>query len=397
MRSNDQRPQYDEGATQAMPTRPAAGGPAYDDTQRLPAGGPRRPVDDGRGGEVPPPGGPGGPRGPRGPRPPAGGQPVSAPRRRRRWPKWVAAFVVILLLWVAAIAWAGNAVWGKVEKVDAIPTDERPADGKGKNFVLVGSDSREGLTNEQKKTLGTGSAAGKRTDSIMVLHMPDSGDPTLVSIPRDSYVKIPGHRRNKINASFSEGGPKLLIQTIEDTTDLRIDGYMEIGFGGFASVVDSIGGVEMCLPKAMKDEKAHIDLPAGCQNLDGKNALGYVRARYSDPLGDLGRANRQREFLGALMKKMATPSNIINPFKLKKMGTSGAQGVAVDNDMGPIQALKIMWALKGLSGGKGQSIQVPISDNNYSTSAGSAVKWDDDQAKELFDALNNDQTPTVKP
>ncbi|MDF8262980.1 LCP family protein [Luteipulveratus flavus] len=411
-----------------MPTRPPRRAPqrgpaapydqhgydqqAGDRTQRMPAGG--RPVaaaagpveDDGRGAYPPGgpagPGGPGGPRepgGPGGPRQPRGPEPVAAPRprRRRRWTKWLAAFLVILLLWVGAIAWAGHAVWGKVAKVDAIPTGERPAEGKGTNIVLVGSDSREGLTTEQKRDLGTGSAAGRRTDSIMLLHMPESGDPTLVSLPRDSYVKIPGHRRNKINAAFSVGGPQLLVQTVEGATGMHVDGYMEIGFGGFASVVDSVGGVRMCLPKAMKDEKAHIDLPAGCQNLDGKNALGYVRARYFDPLGDLGRAKRQREFLGALMKKMASPGNVINPFKLKSMGASGAQGVAVDKDMSPWGALKVMLALKNLSGGKGQSIQVPVADNNYSTPAGSAVKWDADKATALFDALNKDQSPNVAP
>ncbi|AKU16191.1 transcriptional regulator [Luteipulveratus mongoliensis] len=324
--------------------------------------------------------------------------PISRPRRKRRWTKWVGAFLIILLLWIAAIAWAGKTVWDKVTKVDAIPTSgERPGEGKGTNIVLVGSDSREGLSAAQKHDLGTGSAAGRRTDSIMLLHMPDSGSPTLVSLPRDSYVKIPGHRKNKINASFSVGGPQLLVQTVEGATNLHVDGYMEIGFGGFASVVDSVGGVRMCLPKAMKDEKAHINLPAGCQNLDGKNALGYVRARYSDPLGDLGRAKRQREFLGALMKKMASPSNIINPFKLKKMGASGAQGVAVDKDMSPWEAFKVMRALKSLSGGKGQSIQVPVADTNYSTPAGSAVLWDDKGAAALFDALNQDQSPNVKP
>ncbi|WP_289231168.1 LCP family protein [Barrientosiimonas endolithica] len=220
-------------------------------------------------------------------------------------------------------------------------------------------------------------------------------DPGL--LPRDSYVEIPGRGRNKINASYSIGGPKLLNQTVEAATGLRVDGYMEIGFGGFASVVDSVGGVEMCLDKPMKDVKAAIDLPAGCQTLDGKNALGYVRARYSDPLGDLGRAQRQREFLGALMNKMATPANLLNPVKLRSMGTSGAQGVAVDNDMSPYGALKIMLALRKISNGSGQSVQVPVADSNYQTRSGDAVLWDAARSQALFGALNNDESPNVAP
>ncbi len=143
-----------------------------------------------------------------------------------------------------------------------------------------------------------GSARAARRDvaptrSSSSTSLPGGGKPALISIPRDSYLEIPGEGRNKVNAAFAIGGPALLVATLEDATGLRIDGYVEIGFGGFASVVDSLGGVEMCLPKALADEKAHIDLPAGCQTLDGANALGYVRARYSDPRGDLGRAERQ--------------------------------------------------------------------------------------------------------
>lgn len=353
-----------------------------DRTQELPAA---RPMPPGGGQPAPPPpGGGGGPREPRPPRP---------RRRRRRWTKWLAAFLVLILIWIGALVWAGKSAWDKVEKVDAVPAGERPAAGKGTNVLLVGSDSREGLSADERKNLGTGAAAGQRTDSIMVLHLPESGDPTLVSLPRDSLVQIPGRGEGMINSAYARGGPKLLAQTTEQATGLRIDRYMEIGFGGFASVVDSVGGVRMCLDKPMKDDKAHIDLPKGCQNLDGKNALGYVRARYSDPRGDLGRAERQRQFLGALTNKMASPTNVLNPFKLRSMGASGAQGVAVDEDMSPWGAFKILWALRKISNGSGQSIQVPIDEGRSSN----RVVWDEGDAKALFDALNKDESPNVKP
>ncbi|MBC9958116.1 LCP family protein [Yimella sp. cx-51] len=299
---------------------------------------------------------------------------------------------------MGSLLWAANSAWNNVQKLDALPTADRPAAGKGKNYVLVGSDSRAGLSSEEAKRLGTGGSTieGKRTDSIMVLHMSDSGADTLLSIPRDSWVEVPGHRNNKINASYALGGPQLLIATLEKATNLRIDGYMEIGFGGFANVVDAVGGVRMCLDKPMNDEKAHIDLPAGCQNLDGKNALGYVRARYSDPLGDLGRVKRQREFLSALMSKVASPGNLLVPWKLKGVGESGAQGLAVDKDMGPITAVKLAWALKSVTS-SGQSVQVPVANSAYPTYAGEAVLWDEAKSKDLFDALRNDTSPNVAP
>lgn len=391
------QPSADE--TQAMPRGQRAPGsqPAYaqsqqggefdqgygpDRTQELPAARPGPPRE-----QAPPPQyGGGGPRGPREPRPPR-------PRRRRRWTKWLAVFLVIVLIWVALLVWAGMSAWGKVEKVDAEPAGNRPAEGKGTNVLLVGSDSREGLSSEERKNLGTGSAAGRRTDSIMVLHLPESGDPTLVSLPRDSLVQIPGRGQGMINSAYAHGGPKLLTQTVEQATGLRIQRYMEIGFGGFASVVDSVGGVRMCLDKAIKDDKAHIDLKQGCQELDGKNALGYVRARYFDPRGDLGRAERQREFLGALTNKMASPSNALNPFKLRNIGASGAQGVAVDEGMSPWGAFKTLWGLRKISNGTGQSVQVPIDQAR----SGNRLVWDAQGSKALFNALNNDESPNVKP
>ncbi len=150
----------------------------------------------------------------------------------------------------------------------------------------------------------------------MILSVPPGGKPALISIPRDSYVPIPGNGKNKINAAYAFGGPKLITQTVEQNTGLRIDGYVEVGFGGFVNVIDALGGIDLCLPKAIKDKDAHIDLPKGCQTLSGANALGYVRERHADPLGDLGRAKRQRQMLSAMIKKAASPASVINPVPL---------------------------------------------------------------------------------
>lgn len=325
---------------------------------------------------------------------------TSKPRRRRRTILKIATvLVLIFLLWAGALVWAGLSAWGKVTKVDAFPSGERPAAGKGTNVLLVGSDSRAGLSSQQAHDLGTGGSnvtgGTSHTDTIMILHM-GSGSPVLISIPRDSYVSIPGYRKNKINAAFAMGGPKLLTQTVEQATGIHIDNYMEIGFGGFAGVVDAVGGVRMCLPEAVKDSYAHIDLPAGCQTLNGKNALGYVRSRHAFAEGDLARVKHQREFLAALMAKVASPSNLLVPWNLKGVGESGAQGLAVNKGMSPFTALKIAWTLKNVSK-DGQSIQVPVANAALPTWAGEAVEWDTTKAQALFDAIKQDKSPNATP
>ncbi len=333
---------------------------------------------------------------PRGPRDEAAtyGRPRRSGRSTAR--RVAAGLLVLVLVWVGLEVWAVSSSWNSVNRVAATPTSDRAPDGAGTNVLFVGSDSRSGLTQAQRKTLGTGQAPGARTDSIMLLHL-GGGDPTLLSIPRDSYVEIPGHGMNKINAAFSIGGPKLLARTIESSTDLRVDGYMEIGFGGFASVVDAVDGVRMCLPHAMQDDKAHIDLPRGCQVLNGKNALGYVRARYSDPEGDLGRVKRQRQFLGALMGKIASPANVLLPWRLHTLGTSAGSALTIGEDDSMLETGRAVLGLRTVAQGGGNSVTVPISNPNLTTSVGSAVEWDQQRSQQLFTALRRDQPLTVAP
>jgi LCP family protein required for cell wall assembly len=318
------------------------------------------------------------------------------PRRRRRFP--VGRVVLLLVVaWVAFMVFTPLHAWNSVTKVDTTPAGTRPADSKGYNYLLVGSDSRAGLTKEQRKKYATGNAAGRRTDSIILVHVPaGGGKPALISLPRDSYVPIPGHGSNKINAAFAFGGPNLLVQTVEQVTDLHIDGYVEIGFAGFASVVDSVGGVNICVPFKMNDKKAGINLKKGCQVLDGANALGYVRARYSDPRGDIGRAERQRQFLSAIMKKALTPSTVLIPTRYWSFSHAAAQGLIVGDDTSMRDASRVLLAMRAVSNDKGLSLVVPLSSLNYQTNAGSSVKWDTARAKALFTLLRND-TPLETP
>jgi LCP family protein required for cell wall assembly len=340
-----------------------------------------------------PPTGPPADRTPSRPVPSGGGR--SRPRRRLPAGRLV---LLLVLAWVAFMVFTPLHAWNAVTKVDTTPAGQRPAETKGFNYLLVGSDSREGLTAAQKKEYATGNAAGRRTDSIILVHVPQGGGkPALVSIPRDSYVPIPGHGSNKINAAFAFGGPNLLVQTVEQVTDLHLDGYVEIGFAGFASVVDSVDGVDICVPFHMNDKKAGINLQKGCQVLDGRNALGFVRARYSDPRGDIGRAERQRQFLAAIMKKAATPSTVLVPTRYWGFTHASAKGLIVGDDTSMRDASRVLLAMRAVSKDQGLSLVVPIQNLNYQTSAGSAVKWDTPKAKALFTALRNDEPLEAPP
>lgn len=300
--------------------------------------------------------------------------------------------VLLLVAWLVFLVAVPVAAWNSVARVDNIPDGSRPTDTSGYNYLLVGSDSRQGLTSEQKKELTTGSAEGQRTDTIMLVHVSESGGkPVMVSLPRDSYVPIPGRRSNKINAAYSFGGAKLLTETVENVTGIHIDGYVEIGLGGFASIVDAVGGVDLCVPRDMQDSKAGIDLKKGCQTLGGPDALGYVRSRYEDPLGDIGRAARQRQFLGALMKQAATPATVLLPWRYKSLADSAAGGLTVGEGTGLMDAIRVLQAMRAVSGDNGLSLSVPIASMSYPTNNGVAVKWDTERAKALFTALKDDQ------
>jgi LCP family protein required for cell wall assembly len=333
------------------------------------------------------------------PRAPAPQRSGSGSNYRRR--RILVGVAFLVAAWLAFMIWVPFHAWAGVDRVDASPTGNRPPSSNGYDYVLVGSDSREGLTAEQQRQLHTGStkvAEGKRTDSIILVHVPaGDGKPAMVSLPRDSYVPIPGHGHNKINAAYALGGPKLLVQTIEQVTNVRIDGYVEIGFGGFASVVDSLNGVDICVKRAMDDPKAGINLKAGCQSLDGPKALGYVRARYSDPLGDIGRAQRQREFLGAIMHKAISPWTVLIPWRYYGFATSAGAGLTVGEDTSLRDVTRVLQAMRSVSNGQGLSLTVPVSNPALRTHVGSAVKWDTKKAVELFNAIKNDEPLTVTP
>ena len=319
---------------------------------------------------------------------------LGAPRSGRRWRFWGQpgrrgrriALVIGVAVIVLIAATAGTYFWidGKLNRSVALPAFTGTS--AGTNWLITGSDSRQGLSRTQIDALHVGFNLGTlNSDSIMLLHM-GGGTPVLISIPRDSYVPIPGHGTNKINASLAFGGPSLLIKTVESVTGLRIDHYMGIGFGGLVSVVNSVGCVRVCLPTAISDSFSGVKLSKGCHNLNGTQALAFVRDRHSFATSDLQRIQDQRAFLKSLISKATSPGVYLNPFVSFPFASTAAGSISVDKGTGLYDLIQAAFALRNPQTGT-----VPISDANFQTAAGSAVKWNTTQALALFNALQKDK------
>lgn len=266
--------------------------------------------------------------------------------------------------------------------------DGRPAAGAGTNWLLVGSDSRTDLSPEQQEALATGGDVGSgRTDTILLVHIPglfSREDATMVSIPRDSYVWIPGQGMDKINAAYAVGGPALLAETIEADTGLRLDHFAEVGFAGFGDIVDGLGGVQVCPPDPIDDPLAGIDLPAGCQVLDGPKALGYVRTRAS-ARADLDRMVHQREFMSAMLHRATSPWVWLNPWRWFAVPHAALAALSVSKGVHAWNLAALAWALHSVQ----NTVTVPVGEYAVNE-VGDVVIWDSNAAGELFEALRTD-------
>lgn len=388
------RPQSDDDATQIIPqgqVPPTANrpDPGPEHTQVMPSAEPyRTPPPPGQQPNTAQPNRPLAP--PPGQQPPSGGGRGFGVRRPRFRPlRWL---MLLLLLWLAFLIATPIFAFNKISTVDAFPSGDRPDDQDGTTYLVVGSDSRADLSKEERKKLGTGGDVGQRTDTIMLLHT-GKGPNLLMSIPRDSLVEIPGHGTAKINGTtnpdaYKGGGPKLLIETIEHNTGIKIDHYVEIGFGGFVDVVDAVGGIEICPTKDMTDKQANLKIEKGCQEADGVTALGYARSRKTDPqFGDITRAKHQREVVSAVGSKAVSPWSVINPIRYWKLNMAAARTVKVSEGTGPIDLGRFAWAMTRVDGDNGLTCGVPISDL--------AVHWDAERSKEMFEHIKDDDTEGI--
>lgn len=293
-------------------------------------------------------------------------------RRKRRWIR--KSLIAIALLFVlslgAFVLWANS----KIVHVAAL---SGAANTPGQTYLIVGSDSRDGWIDD--------GVTGARTDTIMLLHQPESGPTALISIPRDSYVEIPGHGSNKINAAFAFGGPPLLVQTVENLTGLTIDGYLEIGFMGVLDVVDALGGVELCYDTDVNDPRSDLVWTAGCHQVDGTTALAFARMRYADPIGDIGRTQRQQQLVAAVADGALRPSTLLNPFAVIRITDAGLGSLRVSDGMNVFdlaQAARVFNSARGNGAVTGTPPLVSL--DHRVDGVGSTVLLDPDTIEEFW-------------
>ena len=310
---------------------------------------------------------------------------------------------------LASVSWLGlGIVSGNIARISVFAgLEDRPEKtSKALNYLLVGSDTREGLTEAELKELRVGStatAAGGRSDTMLLVHISKDRDKAyLVSFPRDSLVTIPAHqsangktlipaRQNKLNAAFSFGGAPLLIATIESETNLKIDHYIEVSFAGFAGIVNALGGIEVCTKVDIDDPQSHLVLSAGTHTLDGIQALKYVRTRDFDGRGDIGRMQRQQQFMSSVLNKATSTGVLLNPVKIINFMNAAIASVKMDESLSKEDILNLAKQMRGLSSGNVRTLTVPLSNvNGRAEGVGSVVIWDETLSADLWTRIRND-------
>nr|WP_306329361.1 LCP family protein [Streptomyces venezuelae] len=280
----------------------------------------------------------------------------------------------------------------------------RPQAGHGMNVLVVGTDGRDRITPEEKAKYRLGGAPCHCTDTVMLVHISEDRDrASVVSLPRDSYAEMPEHtdltsgRKHhahpvKLNAAYAEGGPSLTVRTVESMTGVKIDHYLEVDFTSFMRTVDAVGGVQICTTRPVKDAYTGLDLAAGTHELDGGQALQYVRSRHIDGAADIGRMQRQQRFLAALIDRVTSGGVLFNPVRFREVATTMLSSVRADEDFGTDQLLALAKAMRGFTPASSEFVSVPVGDMSFPVKGiGSTVKWDAAKAQKLFQALREDR------
>ena len=320
------------------------------------------------------------------------------PRRRR--------LAVRLLIIVVAIGlvlggsgfgfflWAQHDLNQNIERIGdpfhSLVEADRPKAVKtgAMNILLLGSDSR--ISTDP----GAWIRGAQRTDAIMVAHVPaDRGEVTVTSIPRDSWVNIPGHGKNKINAAFSFGGPTLMVNTVEKYTDVRIDHVVIVDFEGFKDITDELGGVRINVAKSTSDERSNFT--AGPQTMDGETALKYVRQRHNLPGGDFDRVKRQQNWIRAVALKTLDKGTLTSPLKLKNVLDSLTKSISADDgfSIGKMRSLAV--SLRSVRGDDLTFMTAPVAGTGRSPDGKqSIVNLDTAANREFWASVADDKVDT---
>jgi LCP family protein required for cell wall assembly len=349
----------------------------------------------------------------RGPAPRPAGPSVLPPSRHPRGRKagrvlsWIALSMAVLILGVAGVGYLLVRHYnGNISRISVFGgRDHAPAAAprNAENVLIVGSDTRAG-----DNGVGTGGsrlAAGQRSDTIILAHLYGKSDHALfVSFPRDSYVEIPAwtdpktgvthrSRHDKINSAIADGGPALLIATIEKLTDIRVDHYIQVDFVGFKSMVDKLGGVDICLPKDVNDIKSHLTLSAGRHHVNGTTALAFARDRHSFAGQDIDRIKHQQQLIGSMVHKVLSAGTLLNPLKLNGFLNAATSSLQVDENLSFSDMKNIALRVRGFKSGGVLFTTVPIANAAGRINGASVVLLDDTADAQLFDALRRDEAP----
>ena len=298
----------------------------------------------------------------------------------------------VLVLLVSGSAWGLTSyINGHLGRINA-GTSGTPSSGP-LNIVVAGLDERSGLTARQQRLLHVGSNSGELdTDTLMLVHVSASHRfVQVVSLPRDSWVNIPGHGMSKINAALGLGGPQLMVQTIEQATGLTVNDYIEVNFLGFVKVIDALGGVNICLPYAVDDSYSGLHMSAGEHHVDGITSLEFARDRHSFPTSDLARIQDQQQLISTALNEGISSGMLANPIRLERFLSAASAAIKVDQGFNVVSLADEM---RGISSRDVTFTTVPLSNLNYQTPTGeSAVLWNTTAAAALFNSLKNDQAP----
>lgn len=281
----------------------------------------------------------------------AGWGPTVRGRGRRRRPLRGLALVLLVVLVVVAagLFWVSS-------RIPRMEVDGLAASSQPMHVLVVGSDSRDDLTPEERRALSAGGGNGERTDTIFVMTL-QGGEVGLLAFPRDLWVERCDGTVGRINAAVQIDGPGCLVTTVRQLSGIDVQHYVRVTFGGFVDIVDAVGGVELCLDDAISDRDAGIDLPAGCQVLDGPDALGFVRVRKIDD--DLHRIERQQQFLKALADEITSPSTLLNPVELWSLSNDVGGAISVNRGLGPVSMVRLGLGIRGLAAGAATTHTVP--------------------------------------
>jgi LCP family protein required for cell wall assembly len=292
-----------------------------------------------------------------------------SPSRRSGLPRWLKVTIISMLVLanLAALAFiwvvqTGNSLFEDARTDEEVAGVLDPVSGGSRTFLVVGSDSRAGLEDLED----FGDFSGARGDVVMLVKVDSGGGATMLSLPRDLWVTIPGKGENRINAAYALGGPTLMVETIKSNFDIAVNHYVEIDFVGFQALVDELGGITIDFPYPARDTKSGLDVDAGSQTLDGEEALAYARSRRYQELqngqwvsveaSDIGRTGRQQEVMRAMLAELKSPSSITEAGSL---ASSVSRHMTIDANLAEASVASMVWDFRGIITGSIEGMTLP--------------------------------------